>query len=119
MKYVLILCLSINLVFAIDVTPIKKGDPAPDNGFFVDNPNMQELRNINEKKKILEQKVVKLEELNVITEQRLGLYKEHTNTIERQVHKESLKGNLKGIGGFILGAVLTGLVGYATIQATK
>ena len=66
MKYLLIILLIINSAFAIDVTPVKKGDVVTKDGFFVDKDNMKKLRQNNEEKKLLEQKSLKLKDLQTV-----------------------------------------------------
>lgn len=105
--------------YAIDVTPVKRGDKVPKDGFFVDTNNMKKFRKINEDKKTLEKKVVKLEELSIIKDQRIEVYQEMNKNSERAVSSERAKGNLKGIGGFIIGVLATSVAAYAAIQVTK
>ena len=119
MKLLLIILLSISNCFAIDVTPIKKGEPAPANGFFIDQPNIKKMRKINEDKKVLERKVTKLEDLAVINEQRVETYKKLSRESEDQLRWEKTKGNFKGVGGFLVGVLATSLAAYAAIRIAK
>jgi len=119
MKLLLIILLSISNCFAIDVTPIKKGEPAPANGFFIDQPNIKKMRKINEDKKVLERKVTKLEDLAVINEQRVETYKKLSQESEDQLIWEKTKGNFKGVGGFLVGVLATSLAAYAAIRIAK
>ena len=119
MKIILILLLTLSQVFALDVTPVKKGDPSPEDGFFVDAENMKKFREINEKKKNLEKQVVTLEDLGVINEERIKIHKTMLSNTEREVSKERTKGNLKGLGGFILGVLATSVAAYAAIRVSK
>ena len=119
MKLLLIFLISISQCYAIDVTPIKKGAPAPKDGFFVDSENMKEFRKINEDKKVLERKVIKLEDLAVINEQRVETYKKLSQESEDQLRWEKTKGNAKGIGGFLIGVLATSVAAYAAIRISK
>ena len=119
MKLLLIILLTMSQAFAIDVTPVKKGDPSPKDGFFVDTENMKKFREINEKKKNLEKQVVTLEDLGVINEERIKIHKTMLSNTEREVSKERTKGNLKGLGGFILGVLATSVAAYAAIRVSK
>ena len=119
MKLLLIFLLSISQCLAINITPVKKGEPAPKDGFFVDKENMKKFREINEKKKNLEQQVATLEDLRVIDESRIKVHKNIINKADREIQKERTKGNLKGIGGFLLGVFATSVAAYAAIKVVK
>lgn len=119
MKLLIILLFSISQCLAIDVTPIQKGDPAPQDGFFIDSPNMKEIREINEKKKLLEKENIQLKDLAVINEQRVDTYKDYAKKSEEQLGWEKTKGNFKGVGGFLLGVLATSVAAYAAIRVSK
>lgn len=116
----LLLCLCLTLSFpchAIDVEPIKKGDPAPATGFFVSQSEMKKLRKINEEKKLLEKENLKLKDLQVSYKRRLDLEKKYSDELSSSLASEKFVGNIKGIGGFLIGALLTGIVSYGTVKA--
>lgn len=119
MKLLLIFFVTISQCFAIDVTPIKKGESAPQDGFFVDAENMKALRKINEEKKILTKENIKLKDLALINEQRIDTYKEFAKKAEDHASWEKTKGNFKGMGGFIIGVLATSVAAYAAIKATE
>ena len=119
MKLLLIFLLTLSQAFAIDVQPITKGSPAPDDGFFVDQPNMKKLRKINEEKKLLEKENIDLRELSIVHETRIDNYKQMNTEVEKELRWEKTKGSLSGVGGFILGVLATSLAAYAAMQASK
>ncbi len=119
MKLIIVLLFSISTCFALDVTPIKKGEQAPSNGFFVTTESMKELRKINEEKKILEKENITLKDLSVINEKRIETYKKYAEESHKQASWERTKGSFKGAGGFILGVLATSLAAYAAIQVSK
>jgi len=119
MKLLMLLLFTITSTFAIDVVPVKKGDLAPKDGFFVDAENMKKFREINEKKKNLEKQVATLEELGRIQEHRISIYSEMLVNTEKELHKEKFKSNLKGIGGFVVGVLATSVAAYAAIRVSK
>lgn len=119
MKTILILVTSINLCFAIDVDPIKKGEPAPKDGFFIDSNNLQEMRQINEEKKLLEKENIKLEQLRVTSENIEKNYQERLDLASKQITKEQVKGDLKGIGGFLLGVLATSAAAFAAAKVLE
>jgi len=119
MKFILILMIAMSPAYAIEVTPIKKGQPATKDGFVVSKDDMQKLRKLNEKKKLLERENLNLKDLNVINEKRVNVYEERYNASEKELTREKTKSNLKGIGGFVLGVVVTGFIGYAAVRASR
>jgi hypothetical protein len=119
MKLLLILTLSINSCFAIDITQIKKGESAPADGFFVDSENMKKFRQINEDKKVLEQKTLKLEDLQVVNEQRVKFYQDQSETAYKEASKAQLKGLMGTLGGFTVGIGITVISVYLASKLVK
>lgn len=119
MKVLLIFLISISQCFALDVTPIKKGDPAPQNGFFIDAENMQEMRKINEEKKLLNKENVTLKDLAIINESRISTYQEYVKKSSDDANWEKTKGTAKGIAGFLIGIGSAALAGYVMMKASK
>lgn len=118
-KYVLIFCLTTSHAFAIDIEEIKEGQPAPKDGFFVDAENMKKFRKINEEKKLLETKVAKLEDLSVVRNNQIQLYKNLNNSLESELAWENFKGDMKGVGGFLLGVLATSAATYVAIEVVE
>lgn len=119
MKILLVFILLMNSALAIDVRVIKKGQQAPEDGFFVTAKTMKELRKVNEDKKALEKKVVKLEQLAFIKDQKIELYAVELKETHKQLSWERTKGNFKGIGGFLIGVAATSLAAYAASRVIK
>jgi hypothetical protein len=119
MKYLLILCFLIQSAFAIDVTPIEKGAPAPEKGFFITAEALKEMRAINERKKLLEKENIQLKDLAVLNEARIENYKKLAEETQAQLRIEKTKGTFKGVGGFALGVLATSVAAYAAIKATR
>lgn len=118
MRFIILFIISFNS-FAIDITPIKKGEASPGDGFFVSTEEMKKFRQINEEKKLLEQKVLTFGDLAITNEQRIDIYKKQSDYYEEQYLKQQNKTIWSGIGGFILGAAATSLVAYGTMRALK
>ena len=76
-------------------------------------------KKINEKKKLLKKENVKLQDLQTINEQRINTYKEFAQESEKELYKEKIKGNVKGVWGFILGVLSTSVAAYAAIRVAK
>jgi hypothetical protein len=106
-------------VTAIDIVPLKKGDPAPSDGYFVSPVDMKQFRQINEEKKLLEEKEYTYKQLALTNEQQIDIYKRSSDFYQGEYSKEHYIGNLKGIGGFVLGSVLTFGATYVAIKAGK
>lgn len=119
MKLLLILLLTLNQCLAIDITPIKKGEKAANDGFIISKEDMKQLRQINEEKKLLESQNIKLKDLAAVRDQRVKLYKEEVEYNYKALQKERTKGKINGVLGFAIGVLATGFASYAAIQATK
>lgn len=118
-KIIVIFFTSINLSLAIDVVPIKKGEPAPKDGFFIDKPNIKKMRKINEEKKLLEKENLKLSQLNELNGKIENNYQKRLEDASRQITKEQVKGDLKGIGGFLLGVLATSAAAFAAAKVLE
>lgn len=119
MKILIILLFSISHCFALDVTPLKKGELAPSDGFFVTSESMKKLRKINEEKKILEKENITMKDLAVINEKRIVTYKMYAEESHKQASWERTKGNFKGVGGFLVGVLATSLSMYVAVKVVK
>ena len=80
---------------------------------------MKELREINERKKLLEKENLTLKDIRVIQSEQISNYKEIEKELHKQVRKEKFKSDVKGIGGFVLGVLATSLAAYAAIKVTE
>lgn len=120
MKLLLVLLFSISTCFAdYDISPMKQGDIAAKDGFFMTTETEKKVRQVKEEHKLYKQQNVKLKDLALIEEQRVETYKKRTEASEKQLRWEQTKGTFKGVGGFILGVAATSLAAYAAIRATK
>lgn len=118
MKLLIILLLTFQ-AFAIDVSPIKKDQPAPYDGFILDEANLKEMKTINEERKVLKKKVVTLEELGNIKDSKVKLYKEEADYYHKQAKKEESKSTWKIVGGILLGILATSAAGYVYDRTRK
>lgn len=119
MKYLLILSLLFTQVYAIDITPIKKGDSATYDGFLVSPEEMKKLRQINEEKKLLAEQNIALKDLQIVNEKRIMSYDEAYTKVSKDLRYESFKGDVKGIGGFFIGVAVTSIAAYAVTRTLK
>ena len=78
---------------------------------------MKKMRTINEEKKLLDQEVNKFKQLSIINDQSIDLYKERVAISEKELSYEKTKGSVKGVIGFILGAVVTGAISYGVVRS--
>ena len=118
-KIIILICLTITQCFAIDITPIKKGDKASYDGFLISSEEMKKLRQINEEKKLLEQKSIKLQDLAIIKDQRIKLYQEEIEYNHKDLRKAQNMTRVSGVLGFLVGVAATGLASYVAIKVTK
>lgn len=119
MKLLLILSLFASQAFAIDITPIKQGESAAYSGFLVSAEEMKKLRQINEEKKVLEEQNIHLKDLQVVNEKRITSYDEAYTKVSKDLRYEAFKGDLKGLGGFLLGVAITTVSAYAVTKTLK
>lgn len=119
MKIILITLLLLNSVYAIDITPIKVGEPAKYDGFLVSSEEMKKFRQINEEKKLLAEQNIHLKDLQVLNEKRLAVYDEAYTKVNKDLRFESLKGDFKGLGGFFIGVAVSSIAAYAVVRTLK
>lgn len=105
--------------FANEIKAIKKGDPAPFDGYVITVDFEKNLRTINEKNKLLETKVLTLEQLSLVNDDRAKHYKKEAQNAISEAQSAQLVGNLKGGFGFILGVLATSIAAYAAIKVVK
>lgn len=102
------------------LTPVRKGEAAPSDGYLLTKEEEQRHYERNEKQK---QTLIKLEDLRVIDSQIIAKKDEQIQVQNDSYHKlreQHYKSNsLVNILYFIGGAVLTGAISYATIRTIK
>lgn len=120
MKKITILCLTVSLSGFADtcnVAPIKKGDPAPCDGFYFN----KDAENEAEKDRAdsdfyqkysyqLSRKMSLEEDENTVLQKRLTLYIDESKKLEEGKAKEKTTEDLIRIGYFSLGVLVTALV---------
>jgi hypothetical protein len=79
MKLILITLLLINSAFSDEVTYIKKGDPAPENGYFITVSQEKKFREQNEENKKLVSINLQLKDLQLQQERRVDVLNERIN----------------------------------------
>lgn len=79
MKLLIIAMLLINTTFANEVTYIKKGDPAPENGYFITILQEKKFREQNEENKKLVSINLQLKDLQLQQENRIDILNERIN----------------------------------------
>lgn len=119
----LILILFLNSAFANDVKVVKKGEVVPFDGVLFTRELEKDIRNDIQ---ILTKKVDTLTKLNDINEKeneiitkRLKLYQDKSDQLaknEAKLEKDTL---MKNTFYFVMGAVLTGAIGYGVIKAYR
>lgn len=113
MKKILISLLIIsNLSFAQNAVILNKGEAAPFKGALVKEETLDSLVKSDKK-------VIKLEQLRLTQEQMTNYYKKEAEMSREQAHIERTRSDLKSIGSFILGCVLTGLAAKVAIESSR
>lgn len=91
-----------------EISPIKKGDPSPIDGYVITKEFEKKARQTNEENKLLKQKEITLKDLQVVNEQRIEFYKENAKQAHKRLQKEKFKSFWKTtfmfIGGIAVGA---------------
>lgn len=110
MKILITLLLSLNICFAQQISPIKEGETAKHTGYLVDK-KFAEVATYNDKK-------IPLQEAKIDLLTRLGkIDKERAEDYKKRANKAELRGDLKGIGGFLLGVLASSLAVFAIKKA--
>lgn len=123
MKVLLVILFSINLVFAGEVTHIKKGDPAPGDGYFITYGQEKKFRQINEENESNKKIVIALKDLQVtqdrqivILQDRLQIQQEHNYFLSARIDQSRSDGFWNKTFHVLAGAAL---MGSATYLATR
>lgn len=118
MKILLILCLLSSSLNA-EMVKLDKGQSAPFDGILSDAAQMKEFRQLNEDKKNLEAQNIKLKDLALINEERVGLYRVQSELLNKELSKAETRSFWKSIGYFALGVVVTGMAAKVAIESTR
>lgn len=110
MKLIITLLLSISLTFAVE--PIKQGTPAPHDGYIVSKKFVELATNNDQKIRLQELKIDRLKALDAVQEDRVAL-------MRKRAERAEFKSTWSGIGGFVLGVVITGLIGYGAVRVSR
>lgn len=108
MKYLVILILSINLVFAGQISPIKQGQTAKHDGFLIDKKFEQDRRKDRELLQLERNKNELYKRLQGIQVERADFYRQQV----KQANREILKGKFKTVFYFVVGVLAGGAAVY-------
>lgn len=92
-----------------DIVPLEKGEKAPFAGALVSADKFDLLRQIDEKNRLLEKKILTLQDLNVIMADRVDLNKKLAEEYKIDYTKSEAKRSITNIGHFLLGVAITAL----------
>ena len=116
----IILCLLLwNISYANDIEIIKKGEAAKADGFWVSSDQMKQFREINEKLKLAERKIIKLEDLQVTQTEQIDFYKKRAERYQLAFEKEQTRGFWSNVMYFGLGTLITGGIAIGMQKALK
>jgi hypothetical protein len=123
MKIIMVILLSFNLALGCDknVDYKNKGDTFTTkcDGYYVKKELMSELKNTDEALKISEKQIIKLKDLQVREVEIKEYYKSRSEDLQKELTKKENRSNLKAIGAFALGVIITSISAYATIRAVR
>lgn len=111
MRYLLILLLSFNL-YGQNAVKVKKGDPSPFDGAVITEETLDKL--VKSDKKVL-----KLEQLRLLEQEKTDIYKNRLNTAEKELSKAERRKFWSNAGHFVLGVLLTGIAAKAAIESSR
>lgn len=120
MKYLIILILTIQSVFAEDsVKYVNIGDPAPFSGYLFSVEKEKRLRLMdqefdlcNRKSELLSQYATKQEQIMLLSDKKIALYETQIDRLSKQVVEQRDATFWQNAFYFIGGAVLTGVIAY-------
>jgi hypothetical protein len=101
------------------ITYVEKGDEMPYTGYAVDKPQMRHFRQINEEKKLLEQKVIKLEDLGVMKDEKIDYLEDQYTQVNKAYIKEQQKSTWQKYLYFAGGVILSGAAVYGASKLRK
>lgn len=120
MSIIISFILALSFSFAQDnVKFVKKGHVVEIDSFIVSREQMKKFVELSEKNKLLEQKVVTLENLSANYLDQISYHKQRAHDLQKELDWSETKGYFKTTGGFLAGIVLTGLASYAAIRSAK
>lgn len=114
MKWISLILLIITLN-SFSMTPVKKDDTVPYDGYLFNNEEEKKIRQINEEK-------IKLEDLNILKDKKIELQDLRINNYQNYVEDtKDLKplGSWERVGWFFLGVLSTGVGFYTTSKIIK
>lgn len=104
---------------ADSATALRKGEVAPFDGVLITADKSKELRQIEKDNGILKKQKVTLKELNLVLSQQRDLWKGESAENFKRYKKEQIKGNFRGVVGFLIGVLITSAGVYAGAQVIK
>lgn len=125
MKYLLLILLTVNTAFG-QVKHIKKGEAAPNDGYFITYEQEKKFRQLNEENKQLKATVIQLKDLQLVQErqlsvleERLKLQQDHNKFLNSQIDKSRSDGFWNKTFHFVSGAVVMGAATYIATKVNK
>ena len=110
-RLILIFLISFNC-FSQNAIKIKKGEKASFSGALVKEETLDRL--IKSDKKVLV-----LEQLRLIDEQKVDIYKDRLLNTEKELSKSNRRKFWSNIGYFTLGVIITGLAAKTAIESAR
>lgn len=102
-----------------NIQRIKETEVAPCSGWLVKDDTMQQIGKDKKELEVTKQQNITLKELGTTNDQIIDFHKTRAKDLEKSLRWEENKSNLKLIGGFVLGVVISGFTVYSMKQASK
>lgn len=125
LSIVILIVLSFSFVTKADttangrITYVVEQDPMPYDGFAVDSPQMKHFRQVNEEKKVLDEKVVKLEDLKFQQEVKIDNLQQNYELLDKQYKLEQKRYTIQKYLYFFGGIALSGAAVYGASKLRR
>ena len=98
---------------------IKKGQVAPYDGYLFTPKKEMEVRKVVEENKLLKRKELVLSDLQTVYEDKSKYFKKIASEAQNEAVRARVRGDVKGVLGFVVCVVITGAISYAALKAVK
>jgi len=105
--------------YAQKLEVLNEGQKAPYDGLLADKKQMEQFREINERKKLLEKQNIQLKDLALTKDQRIKFHQENADFYKQELRKQESRTFWAKVGYFTLGVVVTGLAAKTAIEASR
>ena len=101
------------------ISKLEKGKKAPYSGLLINKEQSAKFRQTNEENKLLNTKVLKLEQLRVVQKDSTEFYKERYRSTKKDLEIAETKSFFKSTLFFFGGVGITTLITFAVLRTTR